>query len=107
MICLKHIFYLSVALPNKGVASSWGISMEQCKKSRKSTYLLGDIDLTNPHLICSSKPKNLQVFWVGVARQVYTSIDQGIYEYIIGYLTHSAEFVTFSLQRINPESTLL
>lgn len=81
--------------------------MEQCKNSRKSKYLLGDIDLTNPHLICSSKPRQLEVFWVGVARQVYTSIDQGIYEYIIGYLTHLSEFVTFSLQCINPESTVL
>lgn len=81
--------------------------MEQCKNSQKSKYLFGDIDLTNPHLICSSKPRQLEVFWVGVARQVYTSIDQGIYEYIIGYLTHLFEFVTFSLQCINPESTVL
>lgn len=81
--------------------------MEQCKNSQKSKYLFGDIDLTNPHLICSSKPRQLEVFWVGVARQVYTSIDQGIYEYIIGYLTHLSEFVTFSLQCINPESTVL
>lgn len=81
--------------------------MEQCKNSRKSKYLLGDIDLKNPHLICSSKPRQLEVFWVGVARQVYTSIDQGIYEYIIGYLTHLSEFVTFSLQCIDPESTVL
>lgn len=81
--------------------------MEQCKKARNSTYLLGDIDLTDPHLICLSKPSQFQVFWVGVARQVYTSIDQGIYEYIIGYLTHLSEFVTFSLQCINPESTVL
>lgn len=81
--------------------------MEQCKNSQKSKYLFGDIDLTNPHLICSSKPRQLEVFWVGVARQVYTSIDQGIYEYIIGYLTNLSEFVTFSLQCINPESTVL
>lgn len=81
--------------------------MEQCKNSQKSKYLFGDIDLTNPHLICSSKPRQLEVFWVGVARQVYTSIDQGIYEHIIGYLTHLSEFVTFSLQCINPESTVL
>nr|XP_034321979.1 uncharacterized protein LOC109619625 isoform X2 [Crassostrea gigas] len=65
----------NMTLPDS--AKSWSLSMEQCKKARNSTYLLGDIDLTDPHLICSSKPSQFQVFWVGVARQVYTSIDQG------------------------------
>lgn len=79
--------------------------MEQCKISQMSTYLLGDIDLTKPHLLCSSIPRHLQILWVGVARQKYTSIDQGTY--IIGYLTHLTECVTFSSQCSYQESTVL
>lgn len=52
--------------------------MEQCRKSQPSTYLLGDIDLNKPRLVCLRLPHQVQVFWVGVARQKYTSIDQGI-----------------------------
>lgn len=53
--------------------------MEQCKKSQPSTYLLGDVNLNQPGLVCNSIPRQLQLIWVGVARQIYTSNDQGIY----------------------------
>lgn len=53
--------------------------MEQCRKSQLSTYLLGDINLTDPGLVCERVPHQFDVFWVGVAWQIYTSIDQGIY----------------------------
>lgn len=68
--------------------------MEQCKISQISTYLLGHIDLTKPNQVCSPIPHGIEVFWIGVARQIYASIDQGIY-YIIGYLTHVIECVIF------------
>lgn len=53
--------------------------MEQCRISQPSTYLLGDINLNDPGLVCESVPPQYTVAWVGVARQRYTSIDQGIY----------------------------
>lgn len=54
--------------------------MEQCRKSHPSTYLLGDFDLDYPKQVCEHIPQNLQLFWVGVARQIYTTIDQGMYQ---------------------------
>lgn len=62
--------------------------MEQCRTSQPSTYLLGYMDLNNPRLVCLRLPHHLQVIWVGVARQKYTSIDQGII-YISNELYHS------------------
>lgn len=53
--------------------------MEQCRISQLSTYLLGDINLADPGLVCERVPPQFEVFWVGVAQQIYTSIDQGIY----------------------------
>lgn len=53
--------------------------MEQCRKSQPSTYLLGDINKINPDMVCSHIQRQLQVVWLGVVRQIYTSIDQGIY----------------------------
>lgn len=61
--------------------------MEQCRKSQPSTYLLGDIDLNKPRLVCLRLPHQVQVFWVGVARQKFPSIDQGII-YISNELYH-------------------
>lgn len=79
------LFSLSLALPDNGYASNWRLSMEQCKRSQPSTYLLGNIDLNDSSLVCERIPSQLQVFWVGVARQKYISIDQGIYSYQINH----------------------
>lgn len=72
--------YIFVALPRNGYASSWSLSMEHCRKSHPSTYLLGDFNLDYPKLVCEHISQNLQLFWVGVARQIYTTIDQGMYQ---------------------------
>lgn len=56
--------------------------MEQCRTSQPSSYLLGDVDLNDPYLVCSLIPRQLQVVWLGVARQKYTSIDQGTIMYM-------------------------
>lgn len=53
--------------------------MEQCRKSQPSTYLLGDINLSNPHMVCLLIQRQLPLVLVGVVRKIYTSIDQGIY----------------------------
>uniref|UniRef100_A0A8W8NY72 WSC domain-containing protein n=1 Tax=Magallana gigas TaxID=29159 RepID=A0A8W8NY72_MAGGI len=62
--------------PDNDYARSWSSSMEQCKISQMSTYLLGHIDLTKPNQVCSPIPHGIEVFWIGVARQIYASIDQ-------------------------------
>lgn len=46
--------------------------MEQCRKSQPSTYLLGDINMINPDMVCSHIQRQLQVVWLGVVRQIYT-----------------------------------
>lgn len=77
---IYYLFTIFVALPDNGYASSWMLSMEQCKQSHPPTYLLGDIDLNDPHLVCERIPHNLQLVWVGVVHQIHTGIDQGIYQ---------------------------
>lgn len=87
---LSICFYVFVALSYSGYGSSWSLSMEQCRKSHPSTYLLGDFNLDYPKQVCEHIPNNLQLVWVGVAREIYTSIDQGMYQIlsfiIINYL---------------------
>lgn len=57
--------------------------MKQCKTSKRSTYLWGDFDLNKPRQTCERIPHILQLVWIGVARQTYTSTDQGIYQNFI------------------------
>lgn len=52
--------------------------MEQCKNSHSPYYLLGNISLDDPQYICKIIIHRSQVVWIGVVRQIYTSIDQGI-----------------------------
>lgn len=77
---IYYLFTIFVALPDNGYASSWTLSMKHCKNSHPSTYLLGDIDLNNPHLVCRHIPHNLQLVWVAVLHQIHIGIDQGIYQ---------------------------
>lgn len=73
------VFFLDI--PDNGFASSWNLSMEQCRKSRHSAYVLGEVILSNPRLVCNKLPSDLLVVWVGVRRQKYTNVDRGKYEY--------------------------
>lgn len=66
--------------PDDGYASKWSSSMEQCKNSHLPRYLLGYVGLNNPHFACWSLNYQFQMVWVGVTRQAYPIIDQGIYE---------------------------
>lgn len=55
--------------------------MEQCRKQQYG-YLLGDVILNNPRLVCKqvTSTSHVLVVWVGVRRQKYTNVDQGNYE---------------------------
>lgn len=53
--------------------------MEQCRKSQPSTYLLGEINLSNRHMVCLLIQRQLPLVWVGLVRKIYTSIEQGLY----------------------------
>lgn len=44
----KSHFYVFLERPDNGYANSWILSMEQCKNSQLSFYLLGDVSLHNP-----------------------------------------------------------
>eukprot|EP00105_Crassostrea_gigas_P021935 XP_011441265.2 PREDICTED: uncharacterized protein LOC105338003 [Crassostrea gigas] len=51
--------------------------MEQCRKSRHSGYLFGEVILNNPRLVCRQIPSHFLVVWVGVRRQKYKNVDRG------------------------------
>lgn len=74
-----NAFFLDI--PDNDFASSWNLSMEQCRKSRHSGYLFGEVILNNPRFVCTQLPSHLLVVWVGVRRQKYKNVDRGIYEY--------------------------
>lgn len=86
IVILKRITMFNFFLdkPDNGFASSWNLSMEQCRTSRHSGYLLGDVILNNPRLVCK-KIQSHSVIWVGVRRQKYKNVDQGIYKYLIHF----------------------
>lgn len=64
--------------PKNGNANSWNVSMEQCIHSDPPYNLLGNVSLDDPHHICNITIRQLDVVWIGVVRQIYTSIDQGL-----------------------------
>lgn len=78
---LKKWFFFPSELPDESHASNWTLSVEHCKQSTQSFYLYGNVDLNDPHPAnqCSLFHHQTDVFWLGVARQTYISIDQGIY----------------------------
>lgn len=67
-----------------------GVCQWNSVENHPSSYLLEDFDLDDPKQVCEHIPHNLQVVWIGVARQIYTSIEQGMYQIlsfiIINYL---------------------
>lgn len=74
--------------------------MEQCKKSQPSTYLFGDINMSNPDMVCLHIQRQLQLVWLGVVRQIYTSIDQGIKKYQVKSLTQNKNCIKVSYKNI-------
>lgn len=98
IVILKRITMFNFFLDklDNGYARSWNLSMEQCRKSRHSGYLLGDVILNNPRLVCREIQSH-SVIWVGVRRQKYKNVDQGIYKYLIHFfnLLHIRENYTF------------
>lgn len=56
-----------------GNAASWVESMKNCEPG----YLFGNVDLRVPSQYCNLSTDNIDVHWIGVARQMYKSEDQG------------------------------
>lgn len=70
-------FLLFQVKPDNGFDTTWSLSMEQCKISHQPHYLFGDVALNDPDDACNISQHQFQIAWIGVAQQVYTSIDQG------------------------------
>lgn len=47
-------------------------------KNCEPGYLFGNVDLRVPSQYCNLSTDNIDVHWIGVARQMYKSEDQGI-----------------------------
>lgn len=75
----EDFYGVCLGRPDFGYANSWNDSMEQCKNSQPPYYLLGDVRLNNPDHACISLNYQFPLVWIGVVRQVYTSIDKGMY----------------------------
>lgn len=74
-VCLLHTCILCFpAFLSHGNAASWVESMKNCEPG----YLFGNVDLRVPSQYCNLSKDNVQVHWIGVARQKYKSEDQGV-----------------------------
>lgn len=57
--------------------NNWQSSSTECK-SNNNSYLLGDIDLTEPAKACALiQGKPLGPSWIGIAKEVYMSNAEG------------------------------
>lgn len=66
----SNSFYFKAVL---NAYSGWTTSSSECK-SRNNSYLLGDVDLTDPVQACAliqGKPEGPS--WLGIAKEVYIS----------------------------------
>lgn len=80
MLCL----FLSTIVLNfyslsclSGLASS----LAECK-SQHNSYLLGDVNLTDPRQACNLiQGQPLGPSWIGIAKEIYISIDGGKFQY--------------------------
>lgn len=67
-------FFFKTALK---VYGGWQSSSSECK-SKYSSYLLGDVNLTNPRQACNLiQGKTLGQSWLGIAKEVYISNERG------------------------------
>lgn len=73
------VFFFKTVL---NVYSGWQ-SSSVCK-SKHNSYLLGDVNLTNPAQACANiQGQPLCISWIGIAKEVYISIDGGKFQYNI------------------------
>lgn len=80
LIMFIHIVFFKKKTVLK-VYSGWQSSLSECK-SRHNSYLLGDVDLTDPAQACSFiEGQPLGTSWLGIAKEVYISIDGGKFQY--------------------------
>lgn len=77
IILIQIVFFKTVL----NVYSGWHSSSSVCK-SMHNSYLLGDVDLTNPEQACNLiQGQLLGLSWIGIAKELYISIDEGKFQY--------------------------
>lgn len=70
--------------------SDWQSSLVKCK-SKHNSYLLGDVNLTDPRQACNFfQGQPYGPSWIGIAKEIYISIDGGKFQYNKCFL-----FITF------------
>lgn len=76
----RLIMFIQIAFFFKtvlNVYSGWQSSSSECK-SKHNSYLLGDVDLTDPAQACSFiEGQPLGQSWLGIATEVYISNERG------------------------------
>lgn len=80
MLCffLKTIVYTFTVYH---VYQDWQSSLAECK-SQHNSYLLGDVNLTDPQQACNLiQGQPLGPSWIGIAKEIYISIDGGKFQY--------------------------
>lgn len=74
----SNIFFFKTVL---NVFSGWQSSSSECK-SKYNSYLLGDVNLTDPKQACALiQGQPLGLSWLGIAKELYISIDGGKFQY--------------------------
>lgn len=74
VLCYLHTCILCFPVSSsQAPATNWIDSMKKCEPG----YLFGNVDLGMPSQYCNLSTTDSQVHWIGVARQKYTSEDQG------------------------------
>lgn len=61
-----YLYFCFPAFFTHGNAASWVESMKNCEPG----YLFGNVDLRVPSQYCNLSTDNIDVHWIGVARQM-------------------------------------
>ncbi|XP_062568021.1 uncharacterized protein LOC134230272 isoform X2 [Saccostrea cucullata] len=61
------------------ITTNWTSSMQICKTRSPSSYLIGNVSLTDATLACKQlQRKQIGLSWLSIAKEVYTGYDRGV-----------------------------
>lgn len=76
-ICHEMLCYFLKTFTVYAEYSDWQSSLVKCK-SKHNSYLLGDVNLTDPRQACNLfQGQPYGPSWIGIAKEIYISIDGG------------------------------